>query len=60
MDSATHPALRHRGETCASSGSVQPESPDLKVETSREEGGGGEEGRGEGRGEWGGGEAAYK
>lgn len=56
MDSATHPALRHRGETCASSGSVQPESPDLKVETSREEGGrrGGGEGRGE-RGVGGGG-----
>lgn len=51
MDSATHPALRHRGETCASSGSVQPESPDLKVETSREEGRrGGERGEGSGGG----------
>lgn len=58
MDSATHPALRHRGETCASSGSVQPESPDPKVETSREEGGGGE-GRGERGVGWGGG-GAYK
>lgn len=39
MDSQSHPALRHPGETGASSGSVEPESLDVNAQRAERSGG---------------------